>query len=156
MNRFERRHPVRKLSTVKTQFFADLEASQGSQGYFQVTPSSDVVVQMHIEPATAKSVTISGVSTLSGYKGTVITLPVVSREMTASVRLATVLAALKQEGALLDFVLGKTRGETIYAYGQVPREELSAYLLVRQKVREAMAGQGWKVDLSLDTDAINQ
>lgn len=79
---------------------------------------------------------------------------VLSSDMTAVVQLGNILATLQREGALIDYALGETRGQTIYASGHIPQEDLDAYLLVYSRVREAMEGQEFEVDLHLDSDAV--
>ena len=91
----------------------------------------------------------------AGRNDGVITASVISSDMTAVAQLGKILTTLQKDGALLGFKLGDTRGDTIYVVGQIPREELEAYLAVRRAVREGMEGQPYEVELSLDTDAIS-
>lgn len=69
--------------------------------------------------------------------------------------LLPVLQRLRQAGDLVAFKLGESDGHRVEVFGQVPREELDAYLTVRRQVREALDETPLHVELSLDTDALD-
>lgn len=69
--------------------------------------------------------------------------------------LLPVLQQLTLAGDLLAFRIGDVTSEGVEVFGQVPAEDLDAYLKVRKAVREGLAGTSLRVELNLDTDALS-
>lgn len=67
---------------------------------------------------------------------------------------SAVLDSIVRDGDLLDYRVIEHDGHALTVYGQVPREELEAYLTVRRKLRERY--HGVRPDIELDTHAIER